>query len=73
MHLDFVYPVCTLTGWPDANGYKKQEDGPCAFINDKGFTVLAYVGDIICRGSQEETDKFYKLLGNRFDCKDCTP
>ena len=62
----------TLAGWLGANGYKKQEDEPCAFINSKGFTVLAYVDDLICRGSQEEADKFYKLLGNRFDCKDYT-
>ena len=62
----------TLAGWLDANGYKRQEDEPCAFVNDKGFTVLAYVDDLICKGSQEETDRFYKLLGKRFDCKDHT-
>ena len=62
----------TLAGWLEANGYKQQEDEPCAFINDKGFKVLTYVDDLICRGSQEETDKFYKLLGKRFDCKDYT-
>ena len=45
-------------------------DEPCAFINDKGFTVLSYVDDLICRGSMEETERFYKLLAEKFDCKD---
>ena len=43
---------------------------PCLFINDKGFTILTYVDDLICRGSDSETDRFYKLLNERFDCKD---
>ena len=62
----------TLAGWLEEKGYKQQEDEPCAFINDKGFKVLTYVDDLICRGSQEETDRFYILLGKRFDCKDYT-
>ena len=32
--------------------------------------MLTYVDDLICRGSENETDKFYKLLNERFDCKD---
>ena len=60
----------TLAGWLDSKGYKRKVDEPCAFINDKGFTILSYVDDLICRGSMEETIKFYKLLEDRFDCKD---
>ena len=37
-----------IAGWLEANGYKQQEDEPCAFINNKGFKVLTYVDDIIC-------------------------
>ena len=40
------------------------------FINDKGFTVLTYADDVICRGSEVETGRFYKLLNERFECKD---
>ena len=60
----------TLAGWLESKGYHKKEDEPCAFINDKGFTVLSYVDDLICRGSMEETEKFYELLADKFDCKD---
>ena len=61
----------TLAEWLVSEGYKKQENEPCVFINDKGFTVhKAYVDDLICRGSEVETDRFYKLLNERFECKD---
>ena len=60
----------TLAGWLESKGYHKKVDEPCAFVNDKGFTVLTYVDDLICRGSIEETERFYKLLADKFDCKD---
>ena len=60
----------TLSEWLESEGYKKQHNEPCLFINDKGFTVLTYVDDLICRGSESETDRFYKLLNKRFECKD---
>ena len=60
----------TLSEWLESEGYKKQHNEPCLFINDKGFTVLTYVDDLICRGSEAETDRFYKLLNTRFECKD---
>ena len=60
----------TLAEWLISEGYKKQDNEPCLFINDKGFTVLTYVDDLICRGSEVETDRFYKLLNERFECKD---
>ena len=46
----------------DKGYYKKKDDEPCAFINENGFTVLTYVDDIICRGSKEETELFYKKI-----------
>ena len=60
----------TLAEWLESEGYKRQDNEPCLFINDKGFTVLTYVDDLLCRGSEGETDRFYKLLNKRFDCKD---
>ena len=60
----------TLSEWLESEGYKKQNNEPCLFINDKGFTVLTYVDDLMCRGSEAETDRFYKLLNGRFECKD---
>jgi len=60
----------TLSEWLESEGYKKQHNEPCLFINDKGFTVLTYVDDLICRGSEAETDRFYKLSNKRFECKD---
>ena len=61
----------TSSEWLESEGYKKQHNAPCLFINDKGFTVLTYVDDLIlCRGSEAETDRFYKLLNTRFECKD---
>ena len=60
----------TLAEWLESQGYHRQDNEPCLFINDKGFTILTYVDDLICRGSDSETDRFYKLLNERFDCKD---
>ena len=34
--------------------------------------MLTYVDDLICKGSKEETDRFYTLLNDKFDCKDET-
>ena len=60
----------TLSEWLESEGYKKPHNEPCLFINDKGFTVLIYVDDLICRGSEAETDRFYKISNKRFQCKD---
>ena len=60
----------TLATWLEKEGYKKCENEPCMFINSKGFKVLSYVDDLICRGSKEETDLFYRKLHAKFECKD---
>ena len=57
----------TLSTWLESEGYKQQYNEPCLFINDKGFKVLAYVDDLICKGSEIETARFYKLINDRFD------
>ena len=62
----------TLSEWLESEGYHKQHNEPCLFVNNKGFKVLTYVDDLICKGSKEETDRFYTLLNDKFDCKDET-
>ena len=52
----------TLARWLESQGYHRQDNEPCLFINDKGFTILTYVDDLICSGSETETDRFYRLL-----------
>ena len=59
----------TLPEWLESEDYKKQHNETCLFINAKGFTVLTYVDDLICRGSEAETDRFYKLLNTRHSPK----
>ena len=62
----------TLSKWLESEGYYPKSNERCVFVNDKGFTVVTYVDDLITRGSREETDKFYALLNKRFDCKEST-
>ena len=60
----------TICKWLDKNGYKQQYNEPCLFVNNKGFKVVLYVDGIICKGSIEETEKFYELLKEEYECKD---
>ena len=62
----------TLSKWLESEGYYPKHNERCVFINDKGFTVVTYVDDLITRGTREETDRFYSLLNKRFDCKEST-
>ena len=38
-------------------------------MNDKGFKVVIWVDDVLCRGSPEETDTFHKKLQEKFECR----
>ena len=58
----------TLSEWLESEGYHKQHNEPCLYVNDKGFKVLTYVDDLICKGSKLETERFYELLNDKFDC-----
>ena len=62
----------TLSQWLISEGYERQVNEQCTFINKEGFTIVIYVDDIITRGKREETDLFYKKLNERFACKDST-
>ena len=61
----------TLVLFMLSQGFIQGKDEPCSFYNPKThMTVLAYVDDIICRGSDSATQEFYSNLTRRFDCKD---
>ena len=52
-------------------GYIQGENEPCLFTHpETGLTMVIHVDDILCRGSKKDSDEFYRLLANRFQCKD---
>ena len=59
----------TLSAWLESEGYIRQKNEPCLFVNDKGFKVITWVDDVLCRGSPEETDTFHRKLGEKFECR----
>ena len=64
----------TLKTWlcdPKGQGFVAGKNDPCMFVNPRTGLRLAIVVDgIICRGSKEATEMFYRDLGSRFDIKD---
>ena len=68
----------TIAGWlkdPEVWGAGRQfqqgSNDPCIFVNPvTGLRLVMVVDDILCRGSPEATEAFYKALMKRFDCKD---
>ena len=59
----------TVSAWLESEGYIRQKNEPCLFVNDKGFKVVIWVDDVLCRGSPEETDTFHKKLQEKFECR----
>ena len=66
----------TLKTWlcdPKGQGFVAGKNDPCMFVNPRtGLRLAIVVDDIICRGSKEATEMFYRDLGSRFDIKDPT-
>lgn len=61
----------TLVSWLEKEGFQPGLDEPCLFVNhNTGITVVAWVDDLLVRGSQVETEKFYQSLGAEFDVKE---
>ena len=61
----------TLVEFMVSQGFVQGADEPCSFYNPKtGLTVVGYVDDVLCRGSESASNAFYAALGKRFDCKD---
>ena len=64
----------TVAGWltSDEMGFVQGENEPCVFRNDgTGMRVVLYVDDLLCRGPQDESDRFHLALGERFTCRGC--
>ena len=61
----------TLKTWlcdPKGQGFVAGKNDPCMFVNPRtGLRLAIVVDDIICRGSKEVTEMFYRDLGSRFD------
>ena len=65
----------TLSEWLTSAevGFVPGSNEPCAFMHPTtGLKIAVVVDDILCRGSPEATAEFYRMLGDRFDCKDPT-
>jgi hypothetical protein len=59
----------TLSEWLVQQNFEQGQNDPCIF-HKRDLTVVAYVDDLICRGSPEASKAFYKALEQRFDIKD---
>ena len=64
----------TISEWMvNSQKFDQGKDEPCVFRHpDTGFTVVLFCDDFLCRGSVEETRKFYDRLMTDFQCKDPT-
>ena len=63
----------TLTTWlVKEMGYRQAQNDPCLFTHQNGHCLVIHVDDILCRGSQEISDEFYRCLAVKFECKDPT-
>ena len=61
----------TLHPWLVSIGFKQGKNEPCVFRHDElNITVASYVDDIACRGPRANVEKFMRMLGDRFQCKE---
>ena len=57
--------------WGAGKAFVQGSNDPCIFVNKStGMRLVLVVDDILCRGSKEATEAFYKSLEARFECKD---
>ena len=65
----------TVVAWlvsPEV-GFDQGKNEPCVFNHPvTGMRIVLFCDDFLCRGSKEVTDKFYKDLTDKFECKDPT-
>ena len=55
----------------DEMGYIQSQNDTCVYYHpDTKHTVVVWVDDLICRGSQQVSDEFYSKLAQKFDCKE---
>ena len=61
----------TLVAWLVTQGFEAGKNDPCVFVNSTTkMRAVVVVDDILCRGSEGETEKFYEAMRERFDVKD---
>ena len=61
----------TMADWLHSEGFESGENEPCLFVHPiTKLRVVTWVDDLMLRGSQVETEKFYHRLGLKFDMKD---
>ena len=57
--------------WLVSIGFKQGKNEPCVFRHDElNIEVASYVDDIACRGPRANVEKFMRILGDRFQCKE---
>ena len=67
----------TFTTWLLDEGFEQGQNDPCIFYKKgqhglPGLTVVVYVDDCLVRGTQGDTERFYKRLEAKFEIKDPT-
>ena len=49
------------------SNFKRGEDEPCVFYNpETGMRLVLFVDDVITRGSEHETKRFYEALNKKY-------
>ena len=61
----------TLFPWLEAHGFEPGKNEKSIFyLPERDLTILVYVDDCLAVGEEEDIKWFWKLLGERFECKD---
>ena len=61
----------TLFPWLEALGFEPGKNEKSIFyLPERDLTILVYVDDCLAVGEEEDIKWFWKLLGERFECKD---
>ena len=61
----------TLFPWLEALGFEPGKNEKSIFyLPERDLTILVYVDDCLAVGEEEDIKWFWKLLGDRFECKD---
>tara|TARA_B100001564_G_scaffold189042_1_gene158679 strand:- start:280 stop:1473 length:1194 start_codon:yes stop_codon:yes gene_type:complete len=61
----------TLFPWLEALGFEPGKNEKSIFyLPERDLTILVYVDDCLAVGEEEDIKWFWKILGDRFECKD---
>ena len=60
----------TIAPWFVSQGFTQGSNDPCVFRHeDRDLVVGMHVDDLLVDGSQEDSEWFYRVLEERFECK----